>query len=272
MTCVFDSGKTRNLTTPSELRKLASAARCKIHKTKGFHMSCYHDGKPICCDTPCECDLNLLNATCTMQDKSMECSCAGSASADDPVLHSCFKNLHKTSSRACDIKAGDTCYISTGATDGKEQERKSKQVSDEDKKERKDNNVTPKPDNQPSANNNTFWISISGISGISFIGGIVLGIFLSWLCCYLNRKYSICGSCSENQKKLDHKRKKVFRRIKIKSQKQRMTRRTQKKIEKKNVTHFFHNMNSQTGRRTCSTGFLQLQNQKLLAAQTEIGL
>lgn len=36
----------------------------------------------------------------------MECSCAGSGSADNPALNFCFKD--------CDFKAGDTCYISTG--------------------------------------------------------------------------------------------------------------------------------------------------------------
>ncbi|XP_016396798.1 uncharacterized protein LOC107730463 isoform X2 [Sinocyclocheilus rhinocerous] len=147
-------------------------------------MSCYHDGKPICCDTPCKCDLNLLSATCTTQEKSMECSCAG-GSGDNPVLNFCFKNtcLHKTNKTGCDFTAGDTCYISTGVTDGKGQERKSKQVN---------NNEGP---------SFGLWIFISCISGI------FLGILISWIYCYLTRKYSICGSCCENQKKLDHKRK-----------------------------------------------------------------
>lgn len=195
MKCEFEKGP-RNLTTPSKLQKIASAARCKIHKKKrNYTMSCHHEDKPICCDTPCECGLNLLKATCTMQEKSMECSCAGSGSGDNPVLNFRFKNscLHKTNKRGCDFMAGDTCYISTGVTDGKGQEQKRKQVSDEDKKEMQDNNPANNNEGQPYV----LWICISGICGI----------FLGIICCYFAQKYSICSSCCENQKRLDPKRK-----------------------------------------------------------------
>ncbi|XP_073674586.1 uncharacterized protein [Garra rufa] len=124
MECFYGANK-KNSTIPLiPTGKVKKGASCNIrkHGQSDYNVSCYENKKPICCDSQCKCDLNLL--TCQIKEGKIECRWSVGA---NPVFDKCFKN---TSKRLCDLGKGDKCYIYTGSSpvDG-DAERQEKNTS-----------------------------------------------------------------------------------------------------------------------------------------------